>query len=148
MRARCSRVERYLAAPIARVSSRFARTPGTVSALSVPITAVTHTSSTSEYPRGEALGQTRGTTEPSPHNRLALLGRVVGLRRRDDDLGLQLEEVLLADTADVHQLLDFLERAVLLAVLDDARGGLRADAGQRLELGRRCAVDVDGARYG
>ena len=44
---------------------------------------------------------------------------MIGLGRRDRDLALQLEKVLLADAADVHELLDFLERAVLLPVLDD-----------------------------
>ena len=68
---------------------------------------------------------------------------VIGLRRRDRDLRLQLQEVLLPDAADVHQLLDLLERAVLLPVLDDARGGLGADARQPFEIGRRRGVQID-----
>ena len=41
------------------------------------------------------------------------------------------------------QFLDLLEIAVLLAVLDDARCGLFANAGQRREFRRRRGVDVD-----
>src|SRR5262252_5809097 len=68
---------------------------------------------------------------------------VIGLRRTDGELRLQLQKVLLADTADVHQVLDLLERTVFLAVLDDEGGGAGADAGQRVELGGGCSVDVD-----
>src|SRR5439155_20433456 len=81
--------------------------------------------------------------------RLALLLRLVGLSA-DGELRLQLEKVLLADAAYVHQLLDFLERTVLGSVLDDQRRRFRTDAGQRVELRGGCGVDVDrrGRRLG
>ena len=65
-------------------------------------------------------------------------------------LRLQLEKVLLADAAYVHQLFHFLERTVLGSVLDDQRRRFRTDAGQRVELRGGCGVDVDrrGRRLG
>src|SRR5688572_6210913 len=70
--------------------------------------------------------------------------RRLRFRRRDDHERLELEEALLPDATDVHQLLGLRERTVLLPVLDDPirRGG--ADAGQALQVGRRGGVDVDG----
>src|SRR6188768_2793846 len=61
----------------------------------------------------------------------------------DGELAAELQEALLADALHVHQLLHLLERSVFLAVFDDARGHLLADAGQLLELrgGRRIEVD-------
>src|SRR4051812_42010613 len=85
--------------------------------------------------------RTRDAAGPSPLRAGGLV--VIGLGRRHADLRLQLDEVLLADPADVHQFLDFLERAVLLAVLDDPGGRLRADAGEPLEIGRRRGVQID-----
>src|SRR5207245_8191999 len=52
-------------------------------------------------------------------------------------------EGLLADPPDVEEILELLERAVLLAVLDDARGVSRPDAGQREQLLDARRVDVD-----
>src|SRR5947199_291829 len=91
----------------------------------------------------------RSNSRPPRYPRLQLrLMVVVGLRRRDRQVRLQLEEVLLSHAAYIHQLLDLLERSVLLPVLDDAFGGLGADAGKRLQLGDRCGVDVDGSGDG
>src|SRR5439155_24543479 len=90
----------------------------------------------------EAPGRSRSRAS----SRLWVRPIVLRLRRADGDLRLELEEILLADAADVHQLLDFLERTVLLAVLDDPRSGLRADAGERIELRRGRGVDIDDHR--
>src|SRR5262245_45257857 len=71
---------------------------------------------------------------------------VFGLDRGDRQLRLELEEVLLSDAADVHHVLDLLERSILLPVLDDARGGLGADAGEPFELGGGRGIQVDHRR--
>ena len=63
---------------------------------------------------------------------------------RHDDQRLDLQEALLADALDVHQLFDPLEAAALGPVLEDPFGGLAADAGQRFELIERGGVEVDG----
>ena len=86
---------------------------------------------------GPAAGQAPGPLA------LTAAAIVIGFRRGDGELRLQLEEVLLPDAADVHQLLDLLERTVLLPVLDDAGGGFRADAGQPFEIGGRGGVEID-----
>src|SRR6188768_3279552 len=75
--------------------------------------------------------------------RIEALGR---LGRADREPSLQLQEVLLADALHVHQVLDFLERTVLLAVLDDPLGHLGADAGKVFEIRSRCGVEVDDRR--
>src|SRR5579862_1942200 len=95
-------------------------------------------------PRVERRRPATGTRRPGA--RLPLLVGVVSLLRRHGDVILQLEKVLLADAADVHQILDFLERSVFLAVFDDARGRLGADAGQVVELAGGSSVDVDRRR--
>src|SRR5919197_5508412 len=138
IRARCRRAATYLAAPAARKSSSAASVCGIATALNVATRPATNSNSTSEYP---------AATSDLRCLELRLM-IVVGLRRRDRQVAFQLEEVLLADTADVHQLLDLLERSVLLPVLDDPFRGLRADAGKRLQLGDRCRVDVDGSCNG
>src|SRR6188474_752803 len=66
----------------------------------------------------------------------------------DRELAAELQEALLADALHVHQLLDLLERAVLLAVLDDPRGHLLADAREFLELGGGGRVQVDAGHRG
>src|SRR5262245_2446474 len=68
------------------------------------------------------------------------------LRRRHEQHRLELQEALLADALHVHQLLHLLERAVLLAILQDELRRLAADAGQRLELLHGGGVEVDGGR--
>src|SRR5690349_6103059 len=68
--------------------------------------------------------------------------RLVGLRGHRDQR-LELEEALLADPLDVHQFLDALEAAALGAELEDALGGLAADAGKRLELFDRGGVEIE-----
>src|SRR5215207_8193101 len=60
----------------------------------------------------------------------------------DREIRLQLQKTLLADTLHIHQLLDFLEASVLLPVLDDALGGLPANARQRLDLRQRGGVQI------
>ena len=74
--------------------------------------------------------------------RASVTGRLVGLRRNGDER-LQLEEALLADALDVHQVLDPLEAAALGPVFENAFGGLAADARQRLELLERRGVEID-----
>ena len=64
--------------------------------------------------------------------------------RSHRDQVLDVGEAQLADAADVLELVDGLEPAPLLALGDDRAGQGRADAGQRLELGRRRGVEVDG----
>src|SRR5438067_2883149 len=128
----------YRAAPVARKSSSAANICGTATPLNVATRPKTNITSTIEYP---------AATVPSSCLQLRLMV-VVGLRRRDRQVRLQLEEVLLSHAAYIHQLLDLLERSVLLPVLDDAFGGLGADAGKRLQLGDRCGVDVDGSGDG
>src|SRR5262245_18004527 len=64
--------------------------------------------------------------------------------RVDRDERLELEEALLADPLDVHQLLDLLEPARLLPVLEDALGRGAADAWQRFEIRQRGGVEIDG----
>src|SRR5204863_3406921 len=65
--------------------------------------------------------------------RRSVTGRLVGLRRWNDDERLELEEALFADAFHVHQLLDALEAAGLGPVLDNPLGRLPANAGQRFE---------------
>src|SRR6185503_8335440 len=103
--------------------------------------------SRAEFPKGIGSrgGPARAPALPGPPWRLRLvLAVVIGLDSGERELWLQLQEVLLTETADVHQILDLLERSVLLPVFDDPRGHRRADAGQRLELGGRRGVDVGG----
>src|SRR6478609_9315246 len=85
-----------------------------------------------------------GGRAPAPVARGA--SSVVELDWRHGHQRLELEERLLPDAADVHQILDLLEAAVLLAVLDDPRGRRRTDARQQLELGTRCRIQVDWRR--
>src|SRR5687768_14184339 len=85
--------------------------------------------------KATVMPQVRGPgAGPRTRGSPLLVARALRLVRRDGDVRLQLQERLLADPLDVHQLLDLLEAAALLAVLGDPlrRGG--ADAGQRLEL--------------
>src|SRR4029079_15335371 len=78
-----------------------------------------------------------------PSRMAALLRAVRGLGWcSNGELRFQLEKVLLTEAAHVHELLNFLERAVLLPIFDDARRHLGPDAGQRLEVGCRCGIDV------
>ena len=74
-----------------------------------------------------------------------------GARQRlavDGHLRTQLLEHLVADAAHQLEVVDALELAVLLAVLDDGLRLGRADALQARELGRRGGVDVDRRRFG
>src|SRR5438874_89652 len=66
----------------------------------------------------------------------------------DHDERLQLQEALLPDALDVHQVLDFFEAAVLLAIVENPLRGTRADAGQALELRLRGRVQVHGRGRG
>src|SRR5262245_4837856 len=68
------------------------------------------------------------------------------LGRRDGDEWFHLEEALLPHAADVHQVLDLLEAAVLLPVVDDALRHLRPDTGNGGELLGGCGVQVDRCR--
>src|SRR3954463_13121231 len=78
---------------------------------------------------------------PRPACPLLLSG---GLRlRADGQLGAQLQEALLADALNVHQLLDLLERTLRLPVVENARGSLGADAGELLELRGAGGMNVD-----
>src|SRR5215471_15354868 len=139
IRVSASRAARYRAAPDVRASSSPASTAGTAIAATVATTLTVTASSVSEYP--DATSRFIAAD--------LLAGCVpLGLRRADGDLRLQLEKVLLADAAHIHQLLDLLERAVLLPVLDDARRRLGADARQPLEIGCRRGVEVDDSSCG
>src|SRR5215471_14975121 len=134
IRVSASRAARYRAAPDVRASSSPASTAGTAIAATVATTLTVTASSVSEYP--DATSRFIAAD--------LLAGCVpLGLRCADRDLRLQLEKVLLADAAHIHQLLDLLERAVLLPVLDDARRRLGADARQPLEIGCRRGVEVE-----
>ena len=53
-------------------------------------------------------------------------------------------EPLAAEAADLPELVDAVERAVLGAVVDDALGERRADAGQLFEVFDGRQVQVDG----
>src|SRR5262249_15038821 len=112
----------YRAAPAARKSSTAATRGGMAIPPTVTVTATANRSSMAEKPIALLVGR---------------------LLRANGELRLQLQEVLLTEAADVHQLLDLLEGAVLLAVLDDPGGGLRADARERLEVGGTGGVDID-----
>src|SRR5215831_13234373 len=137
IRASASRADRYRAAPAVLTSSRPASTAGTAIAATVATTPTVTASSVSEYPDAAFVLATADL----------FAGRVpFGPGSADRDLRLQLEEVLLADTAHIHQLLDLLERSVLLPVLDDARRSLGANTWQRLEIGCRRCVEVDDSR--
>ena len=57
-----------------------------------------------------------------------------------------MQEAALADAAHEQKVLDAPEATEALAVLDDARGERRADAGQPLQLLARGFVDGDGRR--
>src|SRR4051812_19685631 len=61
---------------------------------------------------------------------------------RHGELRFELQEALLADTTDVHQLLDLLEWSILLPVFNDEGGGASADAGQRVQFLDGGGVDV------
>src|SRR5712671_6070526 len=117
MRASASLDDRYRAAPATRASSRLVRSGGSAVAVTVPAT-----------PRATASSANVAIGLPG--------GPAFGLGAGGRDLRLQLQEVFLPDAADVHQLLDLLERPVLLAVLDDTGGRFGADARQRFELAR------------
>src|SRR5205807_10502018 len=91
----------YRAAPVARKSSSAANICGTATPLNVATRPKTNITSTIEYP---------AATVPSSCLQLRLMV-VVGLRRRDRQVRLQLEEVLLSHAAYIHQLLDLLERS-------------------------------------
>src|SRR5215831_1906426 len=137
IRASASRADRYRAAPAVLTSSRPASTAGTAIAATVATTPTVTASSVSEYPDAAFVLATADL----------FAGRVpFGPGSADRDLRLQLEEVLLADSAHVHQLLDLLERSILLPVLDDARRSLGADSWQRLEISCQRGVEVDDSR--
>src|SRR5262245_9979200 len=104
--------------------------------------------STKEKPRVLMIGvEYGGGARPPPSQLAARSGLRRGRRVADGEVGLDLREVLLADAADVHQLLGGLERS-LLPVLDDPRGELGADPGQRGELLGGGGVEVDLAGRG
>ena len=130
-----------LAALRARKSSSIRSPLGIATAARVLIIANASTNSVSVKPRLESAARNDPGGRTDDASPLCLLVR-------DGDERLQLQEALLADALDVHQLFDLLEAAVLLPVLDDALRRLGADAGQRFEL-RRVAVfrftgDADG----
>ena len=83
---------------------------------------------------------------PRPASTRATVRRLPPFAGGDDDERLQLQEALLADAPHVHQVLDLLEAAALLAVLEDPFGRGLADAGQRLELRDGCRVQIHRAR--
>src|SRR3954470_4082002 len=145
MRASSSRADTNRTAPIARRSSSALRSGGIAMALTVVASARTKTISSSENAPGSSGLARSVAARPLTTASVLLLARGVGLRR-DGDLGPKLQEALLAHSLHVHQLFDLLERAVLLAVLDDARGGSGADSGELLELGRGRGVQVDHRR--
>src|SRR5262245_1459111 len=62
---------------------------------------------------------------------------------RDRDLRTYLQECLLPDALDVHQLFDLLEWPLGFPILHDTGRHLRADAGQHLELHGRCGIEID-----
>jgi hypothetical protein len=64
------------------------------------------------------------------------------------DERLQLQEALLPDAFDVHQILNFLKAAALLPVLENPLRGGRPDAGKRLQLRLRGGVQIYGGRCG
>src|SRR5262245_31096328 len=114
--------------------------------LAVATMPATKISSTSVYPLHARAGTARlggrgRAARPAPVSLLRLI--VIGFGIANADVILELEEVLLSDAANVHQLFDLLERTVLLPVLHDERGGLCTNAWQTIELGCRCRVDVD-----
>src|SRR5688572_11685737 len=122
---------------------------GTAMPTSVAASAVPNNSSIRLTPRASNRGNRMTHTSPGEARRRApglLPTLLVGGRRRggDGDERLEFQEALLADALDVHQLLDLLEAAVLLAVLEDSLGRGGADAGQRFELRLRGGVQVDG----
>src|SRR3954452_13385055 len=88
-------------------------------------------------------GRTGGRTDLSMTWLIRLAGPIGFCGYRD--LRFQLEEVLFADPADVHKVFDFLERPVVLAILDDSGCRLGANARKHFEVGRRRRVDVDRA---
>ena len=63
--------------------------------------------------------------------------------RSDGDQRLQLGEDLFADALDLHQVLDALEIAVALPVIQDALGHLGPDLRQFFQLAGVGGVDVD-----
>ena len=132
-RARCSCPARYCAPTMVRSRSRVP-----------PITGTAIAAITTHERRGDDDVDEGGAAARRASREAARLvtGRLVGLGR-DGDERLQLQEALLADALDVHQLFDPLEAAALGSILDDAFGGLAADAGQRFELIDRRGVEID-----
>ena len=68
-----------------------------------------------------------------------------GAHGSDADVLAERGQALLADAGDLVELVDALEAAVLLAVLEDLLGGGGADAVERVELLERGRVEVDRA---
>src|SRR6187402_2355103 len=109
---------------IVRSRSRVPPTTGTAMAARMNISATTTIMSIRAAPRA------------------SVTGRFLRLQRGHDNHRLELQEALLADALDVHQLLDLLESAVLGTVFDDALGRLPANARQGLELIDRGEVEI------
>ena len=91
----------------------------------------------------------RKYTQPFPPARSSLLPLAFG-RRRDLDQLPKSEERSFADPADVHELLDLFEPAVLFAVGDDELRGTGTDTGQGLERLLIGGIEIDsvGTRRG
>src|SRR2546427_8861887 len=148
IRAACKRADRCRAAPAVRKSSKFVSSGGAVIALSVAIRPTTIVSSISEYPHKTSILVITATDTLGGHDSVAVRWRpslvlkssllllgAVRLRHGDRDLLLKLQKVLFAHSPNIHQLLDFLERPIFLAVLDYPRRSFRADPWQGLQIG-------------
>ena len=97
-------------------------------------------------------GAASGPGVPAPRSTVRALrqrrrpARAVARRdtvRSDPDVVAERRQAFLADAGDLVELVDRLEAAVLLAVVDDLLGGGRTDAVEGLELLERGRVQVD-----
>src|SRR5579871_5619266 len=142
-----NRPAKNAAASRARPASVAVTTEGVAIATTPAAMQTTTRISMRELPRSgrsaEAGGQPRGRlnrcTTPSGRN---LNHLSIGRARRDRHERLESQKLLFADAFHLHQVFDFLEAAVLLAVFDDSLRHRRSDPWQLFQVGGRGRVDI------
>src|SRR6185436_6675701 len=130
------------------MSSSASAPVGSARAVNTMPRAMAKSSSMTVNPCRECLGTLRASAGRGRGRRLDLLlvaRGMVSLVSPDGDHRFQLQETLLPNPLDVHQLLDLLEGTVFLPVFDDALSGAGTDSGKGLKLSDRCRVEIDGA---
>src|SRR5262245_33840141 len=118
--------------------SRVAWSAGKAMAATTAEIAQATTRSTSAKPRVRAFIDSPQSLN-GPGRGASLPRRLLRLRGNDDQR-LELEEAFLADALDVHEVLDLLEAAVLLAIVENALRCRPPDAREFFELVERRGV--------